>query len=155
MFKASISPLLSASDGSPANAYLNSGLAKLKDRNFELYQILFKFQTSLVAIDEILRRSQSIEQEILIYDGNGQVVSSITATDANFNAKVSINGTKVLGPQQTRPTAPGGFPIGGTAGATYTATEQGLINTLISQSNALKLYIDAVVAVLTAHGLTT
>jgi len=153
MFKASVTPLLGPADGSPANAYLNSGLAKLKDRNMELYMILFKFQTSLVAIDEILRRSQFIEDNIYIYDGNGQVVSSITATDANFNSQVSINGTKVLGPRQTKPTV-SGFPVTGTAGATYTATEQGLINTLISQTNLLKLYVDAVVAVFTAHGLT-
>lgn len=66
----------------------------------------------------------------IVFKSTGQVVSPATGVDGLVTAAAGQK--PVITQQPTAPTA-----TAGSAGATYTATEQGIINALVTQVNAL------------------
>lgn len=149
MLKLQVPPVLFATEQAPLQ-FSHSISARDVQASIEA------INNSLIAINNALHRVRNIEaEELLLYDANGKVVSRFSNTFVDVSVEYRVSGTRVVKDRQLKPTAPASFPVTGAASGSYTATEQGLINTLITQINALNTYAVAITAVLTAHGLTT
>jgi hypothetical protein len=82
------------------------------------------------------------------------IIASITLAtgDVNTGGVYKVAGTQVVGARGAALTAAAAYG-GGVAGATYTATEQGLVNALISQVSNLKTRLDQLASRAQTHGL--
>jgi hypothetical protein len=70
----------------------------------------------------------------------------------NVTTSYKVAGVKVVGPQGAALTATGAS-VSGIAGATYTATEQTILNNAVALANRLKVTVDQMQARLQSHGL--
>ena len=105
---------------------------RILDAGFETKQELIS-----IASNSNPQKVTSDYQSIKIYDANGTVVSEVNV--AFVNAPLyQVNGTKVVGAQGASISN-----VSGTAGATYTSTEQTLLNSTVTTVNNILARIRA------------
>lgn len=151
MFRLEIPPILGPADPAPLSASIRGG--RLTEA--ELQTALEHIHISIRSVAQALRRSPLLEEEDLkIFAPDGSVAIRLTSTAISIASSTGVE-QQVITRRQTGPANLSLFPVSGTAGATYTGTEQTLINNLTAAINQLATFCQTIQTALKTHGLIT
>lgn len=151
MLRLDIPPVLGPTDAAPLSATIRGG--RLTEA--ELQTALEHIHLSVQAVAQALRRSPRLEEEDLkLYGPNGDVVLRLTNTALLIRSAAGVE-QQIVTQRQAGPSNLTLFPVSGTAGATYTGTEQTLINNAVAAINQLATFCQTIQTALKAHGLIT
>jgi hypothetical protein len=110
---------------------------------------------SIRSISQALRTSPKVEEEDLkIYGPNGEVALRISDYSIRILSSSGVE-EQVVGRRQPGPSNLLLYPVAGTAGASYTGTEQTLLNNLVTAHNELAFFCQVLQTALRNHGLIT